>query len=110
MSDFRTGKRFPLHLPVIIHSKQDAKKVTATSSDLSAAGVYIWADTAFEVGTPIKFDITLPGQVIGTTKDVEIECTGRVIRAAETNNARKNSRSGKRGVACVIDQYRFIRR
>ncbi len=109
MADLRTGKRFPLSLPITIHDKQ--KKRTATTSNLSAAGVYIWADTALEVGSAIKFDITLPGNVLGTPKDVQIECTGRVVRSEGSQRKKpRNASADQRGVACVIDHYRFIRR
>ncbi len=111
MSDLRTGKRFPLELPIKIHDKQSSKKHTATSSNLSAAGVYIWADMAFEIGSPIKFDITLPGKIIGARGDVAIECSGRVVRADKDHGSLKRPpvRGNKRGVACVIDTYKFVR-
>jgi hypothetical protein len=111
VSELRTGKRFPLELPIKIHDKQSSKKHAATSSNLSAAGVFIWADMTFEVGSPIKFDITLPGKVVGARGDVAIECSGRVVRSDKTNSALKKipMRGNKRGVACVIDSYKFVR-
>ena len=107
MSDLRTSKRFALELPIDIHDQQSSARHSAISTNLSAAGVYIYSETELAVGSPITFDIRLPGQVIGTDKDVDIECTGRVVRAEAERNA---GFGGKRGVACVIDQYRFIRR
>lgn len=111
MSELRTGKRFPLELPIKIHDKQSSKKRAATSSNLSAAGVFIWADMTFEVGSPIKFDITLPGKIIGARGDVAVECSGRVVRADKTNGTVKRApiRGNKRGIACVIDSYKFVR-
>lgn len=96
----RTGKRFPLNLPIRLKTGE-----TATTRDLSAAGVYIQADSELEVGTPIEFNISLPGKVVGTDEDVEINCTGRVIRM----DAGKGT-SKKNGVACVIDHYEFLRK
>ncbi|MBV9087869.1 MAG: PilZ domain-containing protein [Acidobacteriaceae bacterium] len=107
MSDLRTSKRFALELPIDIHDQQSAARHTAISTNLSAAGVYIYSETELAVGSPITFDIKLPGQVIGADSDVEIECTGRVVRAEPEASA---TRGGRRGVACVIDQYRFIRK
>ncbi|MFI5103652.1 MAG: hypothetical protein ACHP79_01900, partial [Terriglobales bacterium] len=64
------------------------------------------------VGSPIEFDITLPAAVLGTPTDVEVRCTGRVVRkdteTAAGSNAGKKKK--KNGVACVIDQYKFIRK
>jgi hypothetical protein len=110
MSEARTGKRFPLELPIKIHGKKGEDN--GTTADMSAAGVYIMADVDLTVGSPIEFDITLPANVLGTPGDVEVRCTGRVVRketgaAAGGPSGRKKKKSG---VACVIDQYKFIRK
>jgi hypothetical protein len=108
-SEARTGKRFPLELPIRIHRKGGDDQ--ATTADMSAAGVYIMADTNLAVGSPIEFEITLPAKVLGTPTDVAVRCTGRVVRketGASGSNAGKRKR--KNGVACVIDEYKFIRK
>jgi PilZ domain len=117
----RTGKRFPLELPIKIHGK--GGEDSATTGNMSAAGVYIMADLDLAIGSNIEFDITLPAKVLGTPGDVEVHCTGRVVRkdasaaAGTTSNSSKNANSNsskkkkaKNGVACVIDQYKFIRK
>lgn len=106
MSEARTGKRFPLQLPIRIRHKKAAD--VATTANMSAAGVYIQANTDLTVGSPIEFDITLPAKVLGTPNDVEVHCTGRVVRRESTASNGKGR--GKNGVACVIDQYKFIRK
>jgi len=96
----RTGKRFPLELPIKIHKGEtDAKGMTG---NLSAAGVYIRADASLEVGSPVEFEITLPPEMTGGPENVTIQCKGRVVRADESSG-------GERGVACVIDSYEFQR-
>jgi len=99
----RTGKRFPLELPIKIHadSSGDAKGVTG---NLSAAGVYIKADASLAIGSPVEFEITLPPEMTGGTENVKIQCKGRVVRADETGES-----ADGRGVACVIDSYEFVR-
>jgi hypothetical protein len=98
----RTGKRFPLELPIKIHKGDtDAK---GTTGNLSAAGVYIRADAAMEIGTPVEFEITLPPEMTGGQENVTIQCKGRVVRADETGEGGEG-----RGVACVIDSYEFVR-
>ncbi len=106
MSEARTGKRFPLELPIRIHRKGGDDK--ATTADMSSAGVYIMADTDLTVGSPIEFDITLPAVVLGTPGDVEVRCTGRVVRKESGGGSGKKKK--KNGVACVIDQYEFVRK
>lgn len=107
MADTRTGKRFPLQLPITIESGKSPKRHKGTTANVSAAGVYITSDVAFEIGSKIEFEITLPALVIGTQRDVEIRCRGRVVRIEAT---RENKKAPKRGLACVIDNYKFIRR
>lgn len=75
---------------------------------MSSAGVYIMADTDLTVGSPIAFDITLPAVVLGTPADVEVRCTGRVVRKESGGGGGKKKK--KNGVACVIDEYKFIRK
>jgi hypothetical protein len=48
---------------------------------------------------------------------VEVHCTGRVVRkdataaaAAGANSNSTKKKKSKNGVACVIDQYKFIRK
>jgi hypothetical protein len=99
----RTGKRFPLELPIKIHKGQsgDASGVTG---NLSAAGVYIRADSSMEIGSPVEFEITLPPEMTGGPEHVTIQCKGRVVRSDETGEGGEG-----RGVACVIDSYEFVR-
>src|SRR5437868_9274678 len=111
----RTGKRFDLELPIKIHGKGGAD--SATTGNMSAAGVYFMADMDLAIGSNIEFDITLPAKMLGTPGDVEVHCTGRVVRkdasqaaAAGANSKSTKKKKSKNGVACVIDQYEFIRK
>ncbi|MGA3194648.1 MAG: PilZ domain-containing protein [Terriglobales bacterium] len=107
MSEARTGKRFPLHLPIKIHSEDSAADASGMTGNLSAAGVYIRADSALEVGSPVEFEITLPPEVTGGKEDVTIQCRGRVVRTDEPGAG--EAPADNRGVACVIDSYEFVR-
>jgi hypothetical protein len=104
VSEARTGKRFPLELPIKIHKEGASGEAKGTTGDLSAAGVYIRADAAMEVGSPVEFEITLPPDVTGGRENVVIACKGRVVRTDPTGSGE----DGK-GVACVIDSYEFVR-
>jgi len=106
VSEARTGKRFPLHLPIKIHREDTTTATSGMTGDLSAAGVYIKADAALEVGSPVEFEITLPPEVTGGKEDVTIQCRGRVVRTDEPS---AGATGESRGVACVIDSYEFVR-
>ena len=107
MTEARTGKRFPLQLPIKIHKEDVAIDTSGMTTDLSAAGVYIRADAALEVGSPVEFEITLPPEVTGGKDNVVIQCRGRVVRTDEPNASAESGEN--RGVACVIDSYEFVR-
>ena len=107
MAEARTGKRFPLQLPIKIHKEDTAVDTSGITGNLSAAGVYIRADASLEVGSPVEFEITLPPEVTGGKDDVVIQCRGRVVRTDEPNASAESGDS--RGVACVIDSYEFVR-
>lgn len=108
MTENRTGKRFPLHLPVRVHGSEKAEEHKGVTADLSAAGVYIHADASLEVGSAVEFEITLPPEVTGGKENVKIQGRGRVVRTDEPT-AGRNGSAHPRGVACVIDHYEFVR-
>lgn len=107
MSEARTGKRFPLELPIKIHRAEESSEHTGVTGNLSAAGVYIRADDpTLEVGSNVEFEIALPPEMTGAEEDVVIQCRGRVVRTDETAGSKSTQ---ARGVACVIDSYDFVR-
>lgn len=107
MSDARTGKRFPLELPIKFHKAEEAGQHSGVTGNLSAAGVYIKADAALEVGSTVEFEIALPPEVTGAKDSVVLQCKGRVVRTDEPAASGKSTEA--RGVACVIDSYDFVR-
>jgi PilZ domain len=107
VSEARTGKRFPLELPIKIHKSDESGQHSGVTGNLSAAGVYIRADAALEVGSSVEFEIALPPEVTGAKENVIVQCRGRVVRTDEP--AAGGSSAEARGVACVIDSYDFVR-
>ena len=78
---------------------------SGVTGNLSAAGVYIKADAALEMGSTVEFEITLPPEMTGAKEGVVIQCRGRVVRTDEPAGGPTEAR----GVACVIDSYDFVR-
>ena len=106
VSDARTGKRFPVKLPIKFHKEGQAGELSGVTGDLSAAGVYIRADASLDVGSAVEFEIALPPEMTGAKEDVILQCRGRVVR---TDEPAGSSSGESRGVACVIDSYDFVR-
>ena len=97
--EMQSAPRFPLHLPASV--KAQSGDYSAETQNISANGVLFAMDNDVPVGSPVDFTILLPGDVVGSKKNVQIDCRGRVVRSFEDR--------GRRGVGVVIDEYRFER-
>jgi PilZ domain-containing protein len=97
--EMQSAPRFPLHLPVSLKAQDSA--YVAETQNISANGVLFAMDNDVPVGSMVDFTILLPGDVVGSITDVQIDCRGRVVRSFEDR--------GRRGVGVVIDEYHFER-
>ena len=98
-ASMQSAPRFPLHLPVEVMSQSGS--CAAETQNISANGVLFAMDRDVPVGSLVDFTILLPGDVVGSRRDVQIDCHGRVVRSFEDQ--------GRRGVGVVIDEYHFER-
>ncbi|MEO8726201.1 MAG: PilZ domain-containing protein [Acidobacteriaceae bacterium] len=121
MTESRSGKRFPLQLPIRVAGTDGVTR------NVSAAGIYLDAAADVSVGAEIQFDLTLPAAVVGGDCDVHVMCTGHVVRVEKTNTRDKDkiqdpdqtndrgkgkvgrSLEAQAGLACVIDRYKMTR-
>lgn len=101
--DARTGRRFPVHIPVRVGDTPASAEHIGTTENISSSGAYFWLDTPPEIGSIIECEMTIPSKTIGAKTDVTLRCLARVIR---TDAPRKGTQTG---VACVIDSYEFVR-
>jgi hypothetical protein len=97
--EMQSAPRFPLHLPVSVKAKSG--DYAAETQNISANGVLFAMDNDVPVGSLVDFTILLPGEVVGSVSNVQIDCRGRVVRSFEDR--------GRRGVGVVIDEYHFER-
>lgn len=97
--DMQSAPRFPLHLAASVKTQGSA--YSAETENISANGVLFAMDKDVPVGSMVDFTILLPADVVGTGRDVQIDCRGRVVRSFEDR--------GRRGVGVVIDEYHFER-
>jgi hypothetical protein len=96
--EVRCAVRFPLELPAsILH---DGSPRPATTCNISASGVLFETEAPLLVGESIAFSMQMPGTILGTQKDVLVECRGRVVRCSLSNSLPR--------VAATIDDYRFV--
>ena len=97
--EMQSAPRFPLHLSASVKGQSGA--LSAETQNISANGVLFAMDNDVPVGSMVDFTILLPGDIVGSKRNVQIDCRGRVIRSFDDR--------GRRGVGVVIDEYRFER-
>jgi PilZ domain len=95
--EVRCAVRFPLYLPVVISGEKG--EFAATTRNISASGILFEVDRRLEPGDVIQFSVRMPGEVLGTTNDVLVHCTGRVVRSSLSQNQYL--------AAATIDDYRI---
>jgi len=95
--EVRCAVRFPLTLPVLLSTVRG--DVAALTRNVSASGVLFELDKELEVGSDIQFSLRMPGEVLGSSHDVLVECEGRVVRCSVSNIHYL--------AAATIDDYRF---
>jgi hypothetical protein len=97
--DMQSAVRFPLRLPVVFHC-QDSE-VEGETRNISANGVLFQVESEIPIGARVEFTIGMPAEVLGTVRDVSVNCRGRVVRCFEEGQ--------QRWVGVVIDEYGFQR-
>ena len=95
--EVRCAVRFPLVLPVMLAT--DDGEFAARTLNISANGVLFELDRRLQVGEQIRFSMQMPGAVLGTSHDVLVHCTGRVVRCSLSQTQYL--------AAATIDDYRF---
>ena len=91
----RTAVRFPVKLA--IHVRADQDHYEAVTEDISANGLLFVGKRLPQVDREIEFTIDMPSEIMGSEKDVEIHCRGRVVRHQKQGDQEQ--------AAAVIDEY-----
>jgi len=100
--EVRCAVRFPLVLPILLSTGQG--EITAMTSNVSASGVqfeveFTESSRPLPLGLEIRFALRMPGEVLGTGRDVLVQCTGRVVRCILSQTQYQ--------AAATIDEYQF---
>ena len=95
--EVRCAVRFPLVLPAVVSAgKSD---ISAHTRNISASGALFELDRMLETGADIRFSLRMPGPVLGTSRDVQVHCLGRVVRCCISQTQFQP--------AATIDEYQF---
>ncbi|HEY9125924.1 MAG TPA: PilZ domain-containing protein [Acidobacteriaceae bacterium] len=95
--EVRCAVRFPLALPVVLSTGD--QEFAAVTVNVSASGVLFLTDRQVMTGMTIGFQLRMPGEILGTKRDVLVHCRGRVVRCYA-------SQAGYH-TAATIDEYKF---
>ena len=95
--EVRCAVRFPLSLPVMLST--ESEEFAAVTSNVSASGVLFLTDRTVMPGTTIGLSLRMPGEILGTPRDVLVHCRGRVVRCYASQTGYHT--------AATIDEYRF---
>lgn len=95
--EVRCAVRFPLSLPVVLETPEG--EVPAMTRNISASGVLFAVGQRLNKGAEIRYSLRMPGPVLGTSHDVLVHCTGRVVRCSLSQQQYL--------AAATIDEYRF---
>lgn len=96
--ELRCAVRFPLALPMVVQAGE--KTLPAITCNVSASGVLFETEQPIPVGQTIEFSFEMPGAVLGSPRDILVECRGRVVRCSMSYTHPQ--------VAATIDDYRFV--
>lgn len=96
-TEVRCAVRFPLVLPVDLSTSSG--KSPAVTCNVSASGVLLATEMPYELGSPIEFSLRMPAAVLGTSRDVLVDCHGRVVRCYPSPPGYHT--------AATIDEYSF---
>jgi hypothetical protein len=99
ITEMRGAVRFPLRLPIEVKA-QDGQH-HAETDNISAGGVLFHLDADVAVGSIVEFTIAMPAAVLGSSTDVMVSGSARVVRC--------DSEGPRHAVAAVIDEYHFER-
>jgi hypothetical protein len=95
--EVRCAVRFPIALPVVLSTGKG--DIAALTTNVSASGVVFELETPVPAGLEIRFSMRMPGAVLGTPRDVLVNCQGRVVRCSKNQSNYQ--------AAATIDEYQF---
>ena len=96
--EVRCAVRFPLVLSVLVST--DDGDFVANTQNVSASGVLFEMEHSIQTGTHVRFSLRMPGNVLGMSHDVLVQCNGRVVRCTLNQKLFHT--------AATIDDYQFV--
>lgn len=94
----RCGQRFQLHLPLTLQG--DGRMVPGYAQDVSARGLFLFAELPIAVGAVVELTFTMPSEVT-LGENMRVRARGRVLRTT-------SPLTGPAGIAVQLDSYQYL--
>jgi len=95
----RAAQRFELHLPLAV--RFEVRTVSGFIQDLSARGVFFYAEANPPEGGVVELTFTMPSEIT-LGESMPVRCLGRVLRVAPCQSGQRN------GIAVRFDSYEYL--
>jgi hypothetical protein len=95
----RSGQRFEINLPVSI--QVEGRTVAGFTQNVSARGVFFYAEAALPEGTAVDVTFTMPSEIT-LAESMRVRCCGRVLRSLACGAGQKN------GTAVHLGSYEYL--
>jgi hypothetical protein len=95
----RAGQRFEVHLPISIQVED--RTVAGFTQDVSARGVFFYAEAALPEGTAVELTFIMPAEIT-LAESIGVRCRGRVLRSLACGAGQKN------GIAVHLGSYEYL--
>jgi c-di-GMP-binding flagellar brake protein YcgR len=98
IAERRILPRFTLQMPVSVVIPGNGLKINGTTRDVSAGGIFFYADAPVAVQQEIELVMTLSQDAQASA--VHVACRARILRVEEDH--------GKTGIAAAIQKFDFL--
>lgn len=99
-SQMRASVRFPVCLELTIQTS--VGDFVACTENVSANGLLFVCEHLPLLDDAIEFTMVMPSAVLGTEKDVRVQCSGRIVRR---ERGRHDAGLDETRAAVMIDEY-----
>lgn len=98
--DRRISHRFALEVPITVVLLDTGLKVQGKTRDISASGVFLYANVPLTEHQEIELLMTLPYEL--SAAQVRVACRARVLRVETATDI------GRKGMAAAIQRFDFL--
>ena len=102
-SPCRAAVRFPIRLELTIQSSLG--EFIAHTENVSASGLLFVCSYLPLLEDMIEFTMSMPAKILGTERDVQVHCTGRIVRRERGAHPAGATGFQETRAAVMIDEY-----